>query len=202
MQLLRVKKHNYMIKFKKIPKPKEDEFPSYSKIYIELLKDDDSILDHLSDNFYKLKKFIYSLPIDILSSRYADGKWTIKEVLVHLIDDERIFSYRALRYARNDNSPLHGFDQDNYAKYSGANERSLESIFDEYEAVRRSTILLFQCLPDEAFMRRGRIIEEDGNIGKERTVRALAYHIAGHELRHIKFIKEKYLNKRVEGEII
>lgn len=191
-----------MIKFRKIPKPKGDEYPSYSQIYIGLLKDDDSILDHLSDNFYKLKKFIYSLPVEALRSRYADGKWTIKEILVHLIDDERIFSYRALRYARNDDVSLHGFDQDNYAKYSGANERSLESIFDEYEAVRRSTILLFQCLPDEALMRRGSIIDVDGNIGNERTVRALAYHIAGHELRHIMIIKERYLNMSIKGEII
>lgn len=191
-----------MIKLRKISKPKKDEYPSYSQIYMDLVKDDDLILDHLSDNFYKLKKFIYSLPVKMLTYRYAEGKWTIKEILVHLIDDERIFAYRALRYARNDNSPLHAFDQNNYVKYSGANERSLESIFDEYEAVRRATILLFQCLPEEAFTRRGSNIDASGNIINERTVRSLAYHLAGHELRHIKIIKERYLNKTIEGEII
>ena len=138
----------------------------------------------------------------MLTHRYAKEKWTIKEILVHLIDDERIFAYRALRYARNDSLPLHAFDQNNYAKYSGANERSLESIFDEYEAVRRATILLFQYLPEEAFTRRGSNIDASGNIINERTVRSLAYHLAGHELRHIKIIKERYLNKTIEGEII
>jgi len=191
-----------MIKFRKIAKPKEDEYPAYSHIYVDLLNDDDSILDRLNDNFYKLKKFIYSLPVKILTYRYADRKWTIKEVLTHLIDTERIFTYRALRYARNDSTALHAIDQDSYATYSGANERSLESIFDEYEAVRRSTILLFQNLPDKALMNRGGILDSKGHVIYERTARSLAYHIAGHELRHIKIIKEKYLNRPFEEKII
>jgi uncharacterized damage-inducible protein DinB len=138
----------------------------------------------------------------MLTYRYAEGKWTIKEVLVHLIDSERIFSYRALRYARNDSTSLHAIDQDSYTNFSDANERSLESIFAEYEAVRRSTVLLFQNLPDRALMRRGGILDSDGRVIYERTVRSLAFHIAGHELRHIKIIKEKYLNKPIEEKIL
>lgn len=177
---------------KTIRKPIPGEYPAYSHIYLDLLDDDGKILEHLWTNFLAIKEYVYSLPEEQLHYRYAEGKWTIKEILVHLIDDERIFAYRALRYARNDNTPLHGFDQDDYAVYSQANARSLDSIFEEYEAVRRSTILLFENLPDDSFMRKGAGIETDGSIVNERTVRGLAYHIAGHELRHFNIIKERY----------
>lgn len=177
-----------------IQKPEKDEYPAYSNIYMDLVKDDGLVLQHLKDNFFSIQEFIYGLPEEKLNYRYAEGKWTIKEILLHIIDDERIFSYRALRYARNDNTPLHGFEENDYAKYSCANERSLESIFEEYKAVRESTILLFQNLPEDAFMRSGGGIDDDGSIVNVRTVRALAYHLAGHELRHIKIIKERYLN--------
>ena len=150
---------------RRIEKPKSNEFPAYSHIYMDLLQDDGNILMHLKKNFIRLKKFIYSLPAEKLHYRYAEGKWTIKEILVHLIDDERIFSYRALRYARNDDTPLHPFEQDNYAIYSKANERSLDSIFEEYESVRNATIALFQHLPDDCFMRSGMSV---GNIIIER----------------------------------
>ena len=188
--------------FRRIPKPDKSEYPAYSHIYFDLLNDEDSVINVLYENAFKLRKFIYSLPEDMLRFRYATGKWTIKEILVHLIDDERIFAYRALRYARNDNTPLHGFDQDNYANYSQANQRSLESILDECQSVRNSTILLFQYLPEEALLRRGSGLDENNNIINERTVRALAFHIAGHELRHIRIIKERYLNLTIENEII
>ncbi len=177
-----------------IQKPLVGEYPEYSEIYMGLLDDDDRVLEHLWNNFLKIKAFIFSIPKEKLVHRYAKNKWTIKEILVHLIDDERIFAYRALRYARNDNTPLHGFNQDDYAKYSHANERTLESIFEEYETVRKSTISLFQNLPDDSFTRNGSGIDYDGSIINMRTVRALAYHIAGHELRHFNIIKERYLN--------
>lgn len=175
---------------RRIDKPIPGEFPAYSSIYLDLLEDDGKILHHLWSNFVTIKKFIYSLPEEKLYHRYAKGKWTIKEILVHIIDDERIFSYRALRYARNDKTPLPGFEENDYAIYSKANERGLESIFDEYEAVRKSTIALFEYLPEDCFMRTGMSV---GNINN-RTVRGLAYHIAGHELRHFNIIKERYLN--------
>lgn len=181
-----------------IPKPKKDEYPPYSRIYMELLKDDGLVLQHMKDNFVKIKKFIYGLPEEMLYFRYAEGKWSIKEILVHIIDDERIFAYRALRYARFDKTELNGFEQDDYAFYSDADERSLDNIFEEYEAVRNSTIALFNGFPEEAFMRSGTSV---GNINN-RTVRALAYHIAGHELRHIKIIKERYLNVSTDNGVL
>ena len=107
--------------------------------------------------------------------------------MVHIIDDERIYAYRALRFARNDQTELPGFEQDEFTRFSGANERNLDNIFKEYEAVRNSTVTFFNGLGDEALMRMGIAAENKA------SVRALAYHIAGHELHHIKIIKERYL---------
>jgi uncharacterized damage-inducible protein DinB len=162
-------------------------------MYMKLLPGDGFILKHLQDNFDMVKRLIYSLPEDVLYHRYAPGKWSIKETLVHIIDDERIFAYRALRFARNEKNNLIGFDQDAYAAYSEADSRSLDNIFEEYEAVRRATIALFNGLPDNAFDRMG----HGTGTANDATVRALAYHIAGHELHHINIIKEKYLGAGV-----
>jgi len=189
-------------KYRIIEKPNKEEYPAYSEIYMELINDTGNILQYMEDNFHKIKKIIYEIPEDKLTFRYAADKWTIKEILVHLIDDERIFSYRALRYGRNDNTPLHGFEENDYAKYSYANDRTLDNIFEEYEAVRNATLALFQNLPDDAFMISGGGIADDGSIINIRTVRALVYHLAGHELRHIKIIKERYLNLSTANGVI
>lgn len=186
-----------MKKFRKIRRPERSEYPSYSHPYFELIKTDIDILQELNDNFFKFKKLLCSLSKEHLLYRYAEGKWTIKEILVHNIDDERIFTYRALCYARNDMTPLPGFEEKEYVKYSMANNRSLDSIFEEYWNVRLSTIQLFQNLPEEAFNRKGSLIGSNGERTNERTVRALVYHIAGHELHHIKIIKERYLSIEV-----
>lgn len=172
-----------------IQKPKPGEYPEYAEMYMKLVPDDGQLLKHLADNFTTTKKIIYSLPTDKLLYRYAEGKWTIKEVLVHIIDDERIYAYRAMCFARNEQTPLPGFEQEDYTRYSGANERNLDNIFEEYEAVRRGTITLFNGLPEEALLRSG-IANEN-----RATVRALGYHIAGHELHHINIIKEKYIHR-------
>jgi hypothetical protein len=174
---------------KLIQKPKPGEYPAYADMYMRWLPDDGLVLQHLEDNFRMVKEFILQLPSAKLLHRYAPGKWTIKEILVHIVDDERIFAYRAMAFARNEKQSLPGFDQDSYAFYSGANDRPLENIFDEYELVRKSTIAMFNGLPDDSFMRMG-----TGSTTFHRaTVRALAYHIAGHEMHHINFIKEHYL---------
>lgn len=192
---------NSMKYYRSIPRPGKTEYPAYSQIYMDLLEDDDLVLDHLRDNFYEIKDFIYSIPEEKLTYRYAENKWNIKEILVHLIDDERIFTYRALRYARNDSTPLHGFDENHYTRYSQASERNLDNIFEEYWAVRQSTLLLFQNLPEDAWMRSGTGLDEEGNVINRRTVRALAYHIAGHELRHMKIIKERYLGIELTNSV-
>ncbi len=175
---------------KKIEKPTEGEYAPYTIKYIGLLPDDKNILFHLKNNFISTKELILSTSKEKLLYKYAEGKWTIKEILVHIIDDERIYAYRALRVARNDSTELPGFEQDEFAKYSNANSRSLDSIFEEYEAVRNSTIAMFNSFDDDALKRKG---ISDGKI---MSVRAAVYHIAGHELHHLNIIKEKYLAKK------
>ena len=102
--------------------------------------DDGMVLQHLETNGNLVKKLFLSLTPEKLFYRYAPNKWTLKEILVHLIDDERIYTYRALRFARNENKELHGFNQDDFVKFSGANERELHNILEEYDAVRKATI--------------------------------------------------------------
>jgi uncharacterized damage-inducible protein DinB len=129
------------------------------------------------------------LPEEKLFYRYEPGKWSIKEILVHITDDERIYAYRALRFARNEKLKLPGFDQDAYTLYSEADKRDLGNIFDEYEAVRNATITLFNGLPENSLDRMG----YGTATAADATARALLYHIAGHELHHINIIKERYL---------
>lgn len=173
-----------------IPKPRPGDYPDYAIQYIRLLPDDGQVLDHLEQNAEKVPAFIRSLPDERLYFRYAPGKWSIKETLVHIIDDERIFAYRALAFARREKQALPGFDQDDYAHWSGADARSLDSIFDEYQAVRRATLALFNGLPEDALCRKG-----TGSSEKlQWTVGTLAYHIAGHELHHLNLIRTRYLN--------
>jgi len=170
-----------------ISKPEPSEYAPYTIMYIGLLPDDGLILKHLADNLRATVDFVRALPEEKLLYRYAEGKWTIKEILAHLIDDERIYAYRALRFARNDQTELPGFEQDAYALESGANERPLEEMLEEFATVRRSTIALFNSFDDRVLTRSG---VASGNV---MSVRAAAYHIAGHELRHLNIIKERYL---------
>lgn len=171
-----------------IPKPEPNEYAPYVIMYISLLPDDGRIVEHLEENLHATTEFIRSLPQEKLTCRYAEGKWTIKEILAHLIDDERIYAYRALRFARNDQTKLPGFEQDDYAIESRANERSLDDLLAEFAVVRKSTIALFNSFPDDVLTRSG---EASGNV---MSVRAIAYHLAGHELRHVNIIKERYLS--------
>lgn len=173
-----------------IDRPNKNEYPTYSQSYFDLIEEKINIIDLLKQNAIELNNLVINLPENKLHFRYEEGKWTIKEILVHLIDDERIYVYRALRFARNDKTELPGFDEILYAKYSEANTRSVENILSEYETVRNATILFFNNIPERALLRTG---IAEGNVN-ERSVRAYLYHIAGHELQHIRTIKEKYLS--------
>jgi uncharacterized damage-inducible protein DinB len=170
-----------------IEKPQADEYPVYADRYISLVPSDGMILKHFAENLASTRKFISSIPKARLLYRYAEGKWTIKEILGHIVDDERIYVYRALRFARNDSTELPGFEQDDFARNSEANKRDVDDLLDEFTLVRRATIAFFQSLGDAALLRSG--VAD----GKRSSVRALAYHIAGHELRHMNIIKECYL---------
>lgn len=123
----------------------------------------------------------------IAGLRYAPGKWTPKEILGHLIDDERIFAYRALCIARGDARPLESFDENVYVAGANFEERALDDLLREYAAVRAATIALFASLTDAAWLRRGTV------AGYTASVRGLAFHIAGHELHHLAVLTERYL---------
>lgn len=118
---------------------------------------------------------------------YAPGKWTFKEVLGHIADDERIFAYRALCIARGETAALPGFDENAYVAGASFEARPLAELIDEYRSVRRATITLLAGLPADAWRRRGIV------NGYEASVRGLAFHIAGHELRHYRSLRDRYL---------
>ncbi len=118
---------------------------------------------------------------------YAPGKWSIRDIVQHMADTERVMSYRALRIARSDPTPLPGFDENAYAPAAGAGARSMESLLAEFETVRASTVALLDGFPSEAWERRGTA------SGTPVTVRALAWIIAGHERHHVAIIRERYL---------
>lgn len=122
--------------------------------------------------------------------RYADGKWSAKEVLGHVCDTERIFTYRALRIARADRTPIEGFEQDDYVRNGPFGRAPFEEIIEDYIAVRRTTLTLLRNLDEAAWLRRG--IANKNEI----TVRALAYIIAGHEVHHRRILQEKYFATR------
>jgi uncharacterized damage-inducible protein DinB len=171
-----------------IPKPQEGEYTPYAIMYISLLPDDGQVLQYMKDNLDVTKALVRDLSEEKLTTPCAAGEWTIKEILVHIADDERIYAYRALRFARNNATELPGFEQGPYVAYSGANARSLVSILDEFTSVRLATLTLFDNFDDAALLRSGVA------AGNPVTVRALAYHIAGHELHHLNSIRQNYLS--------
>jgi uncharacterized damage-inducible protein DinB len=171
-----------------ISKPGPEEYPAYAAMYIKWLPDDGRILQHMKDQVPKTEQFVSGIPDEKWNYIYAPGKWTIKEVLVHIIDDERIYAYRALRFGRGDTTDLPGFEQEDYVPYSRANERSVKSILKEYATVRKATLSLFKSFSEEDLARRG---TANNHVS---SVRGLLYHLAGHELHHLEIIKEKYLS--------
>jgi hypothetical protein len=172
---------------RKIQRPLAGEYAPYAIMYIDLVPDNGLVLQHLQDDLQMLKELIVPLPEAKLSTPCAEGEWTIKEILVHVSDTERILSYRALRFARNDTTNLPGFEQDDYVAASGANARSIEDILAELSAVRAATIALFSSFSDEVMARLGPA------RGYNLSVRAALYQIVGHELHHVNSIKENYL---------
>lgn len=172
---------------KHIAKPQPGEYAPYASLYIDLLDDDGRVLEVMQANLALVEEMTRPLPAERLTTPHAPGEWTINEILVHILDVERVMAYRALRFARNDSTALLGFEHNDYVPQSGANARSLESILAEYRAVRAATLALFDNLDDDALTRSGTA------SGNPLTVRGAAYFIAGHELHHIHSIRENYL---------
>ena len=168
-----------------IEKPNPVAYPAYYHNYIKAVPEDDLVLA-LQNN----KKVLDPLILELITKgnyRYADGKWTVKEVLMHIIDAERIFAYRALSFARADKTALPGFDEDAYVPYYNAEKRPLQHIYGEFKAVRESSIFLFQSFNEEALQRSG---VANGNTV---SVVSLGFIIAGHAQHHFNVLKERYL---------
>jgi hypothetical protein len=169
-----------------IGKPAPSEYAADFGRYIDLV-DDTDVVAVLEGLLKSTRTFLGNIAEEKADHRYAPGKWSIKEVVGHIVDSERVFVYRALRFARNDQTELPGFDQDVFAANANFANLRLSDIVQEYEAVRMSTLLLLKHLSPEAWGRRG-IANGNGM-----TVRAFAYTIAGHELHHVRILRDRYL---------
>ena len=169
-----------------LQRPATHESNEYFKLYINQVKGND-IIASLSEGQKLMESFCRLIPSDKWNYRYAENKWTIKEVVMHIIDTERVMAYRALRIARNDQTPLPGFEQDGFIANAKTFNRTPESLLAEYMAVRAATIALFIHFDEEMFSRMGTA------SGYPISVRALAYIIAGHEAHHLAIIRERYL---------
>jgi len=166
------------------PAPTEHA-PEFSQ-YVTLVGEGD-IIQTLEQQLENSLSLLRTISPEKANFRYAPDKWSVKELLGHLIDSERIFSYRALSFARNDQTSLPGYDQDDYVREGHFDTRNLADMVEEFATVRRTTIQLFRSLDDTEWMRHGKANENDV------TVRALAYIIAGHELHHIGVLRSRYL---------
>ena len=169
-----------------IAPPDASEYAPYYGRYITLVAGHD-VVAALEDQPRETLALLSALSEEQGDYRYTPGKWSIKEMLGHIIDAERVFSYRALRFARNDKTPLASFEQDDYVKAGNFADCRLADLIEEFVCVRRATVWLFRHLSAEARMRRG--VASDNPV----SVRAIAYIIAGHELHHRRVLQEKYL---------
>lgn len=168
-------------------RPDRSEYDPYYEHYVSLVEDRD-IIDTLASQPTILRDLLTAVPEEKGSFAYADGKWSIKEVLGHLIDGERMFAYRLLRISRGDQTPIEGFEQDGYIENAHSNDRSFADLLEEFSLLRRANMIFFNNLRDEAWSRVGTA----NNV--RISVRALVYIMAGHIEQHLGILRERYLN--------
>ena len=167
-------------------RPKKEDCPEYYIYYIGLIKQQD-VVTALTETKKEQLNFIKSIPADLENFAYADGKWTIKEVLIHCIDTERIFSTRALTFARGDKQVPHSYDENLYGANSHAASRTLKDILEEFEVVRAGVICLYRSFSAE-------ILDLAGQTPSgPATVNSIGFTICGHTAHHLNIIKERYL---------
>ncbi len=169
-----------------LTRPASDEFAPYFAGYIALVPDGD-IRHQLRRQFLDTLALLSVVPDSKAETGYEPGKWSLKEVVGHLCDAERVFAYRMLHIARGDETPLPSFEQDDWIPTSRANSRTMASLLLEFAAIRAATVQLVDSLDDAAWVRRGT------SSGKMISARALAYISAGHEIHHVRIIRERYL---------
>jgi len=166
-------------------KPESSEYAVFYEKYVALVPHAD-ILSGLEAQRLQMTQLLTACSERDGNFRYAPEKWSVKEVIGHLTDCERIFAYRALRIARGDATPLSGFEQDDYVRMAGSGRRQLQALAEEFSVVRNSSIALYRSLDDESWLRRG------SANNNEISVRALAFITAGHELHHRRILEERY----------
>ncbi|MFC4779451.1 DinB family protein [Paenibacillus sp. GCM10023252] len=164
-----------------------DEYAPFYETYVRLVKDLHP-LEVLEQSVQEVVQLIHGLGEEGALHRYAPGKWSVKELLGHIVDTERIMSYRLLRIARGDQTPLAGYEEDDYVRSAAFDDRPLTDLLEEYSAVRRSSVALLKSLGEEALLRRGTA------NGHPCSARAIAYIMAGHERHHVGVLRERYLS--------
>ena len=169
-----------------ISRPEPAEYDPYYERYISLVHTDD-IVATFQKQAQDMHAFLSPLSAQQAEFRYAPGKWSVKEVLGHVNDTERIMSYRALRIARGDKTPIEGFEQDDYVSNGKFDRRTLQDLLEEFMTIRKATVQLLRHFDAEAGEHRGTA------NNKEISARAVVYVIAGHELHHRRILQEKYL---------
>jgi hypothetical protein len=167
-------------------KPETSEYNPYYEKYISLIEEGE-LLNALERQPSELRSLLNGLDEEKGKYAYADGKWSIKEVLSHLVDGERIFGYRVLRISRGDETPIEGFEQDGYIENSHANERSFEDLLEELSLQRNANLLMLKNLRDDGWKRLGTASQSPV------SVRALGFIMAGHVRHHINILKAQYL---------
>ena len=167
-------------------RPQANEYASYYGKYINLVPEG-NILEILSEQIQFVEKLFSKITEEKSKFRYAEGKWSIRELLGHITDTERVFVYRALRFSRNDKTALPGFEQDDFVPNSNHDNVLLKNLVEEFILVRKSNIKLFESFTDEMWLRTGTASENT------MSVRAVAFNLAGHLIHHTNVLKEKYL---------
>ena len=167
-------------------RPETGECAEYYRGYIARVPDGD-IRTTLALGLEQTLRLLWEIPTEREGFSYAPGKWTVKEAVGHLVDAERVFAYRALRFGRGDETPLASFEHDDYVRHGGFEARTLADLASELEHLRRANLLLFRGFTVEVLGRKGVA------SGREITVRALLWTIAGHELHHANILREQYL---------
>ncbi|WP_194767711.1 DinB family protein [Tamlana sp. I1] len=173
----------------KVTELKSTEYHPYYKTYIVEAPTDFTLLEGFSKGKEAVLAFFKSIPNTKLDYAYQPGKWTIKEVFQHIIDNERVFIYRCLRLSRQDKTPLPGYHQDDYIAPSKASLKSIEALIEEYEAVRQNSIVFIKSLSDSDLKQIGTVSDHD------MSARAAAFIILGHEKHHISVLKSRYLSR-------
>lgn len=164
----------------------ENEYAGHFGTYIREAGDGD-LIEELEISLHAFIRFVQNIPMDKFDYRYASGKWTIKDIIQHILDCERIFAYRALRFSRNDQTPLASFEEDDYANSTDSNKRSIQDLLTELSALRHSTLLFYKSLSEEQLKRIGTA------SNNQISVRALGFVIIGHQKHHQKVFEERYL---------